>query len=130
MRATTWFSVCVALLICSCAGWQTTALKTVDIAQRSSEALVQSAMPFITASCEAEVAKCEKVLDSECPGYHACAAIRNSVVKSFVLLQIACADAEAAIAIAKDQDVTSAVADVLRLLQELRGQLKEAGILK
>lgn len=122
--------VAAITLLCSCAGWQATAWKTVDGAQKAGESLVQSAMPVINAVCDGELSACEESQDPECPGWRACAAIRRNVVRSFVLEQIACADAEAAIAIGNKEDVAEAVADVLRLLQEIRTQLKQTGVLK
>lgn len=124
-----WLIASFSMLLCGCAGWQNTAWKTVDMSQKASEGIVESALPVINSACKEEAQKCADLEDQDCPGYKACSAIRHQFVKSFIMLQIACADAEAAIAIANEEDALDVVADVLRLLQELRVQLRAMGVL-
>jgi len=130
MKRTKLFLLAVVLALWSCAGWQTTAWHTVDVAQKSSQKLAESAVPVLNSMCDSEVTDCEERADAACPGYKACAAIRNAFVNTYIWTQIACADAEAAILIAEQESAVDAVTDVLRLLKRLREQLREGGVLQ
>lgn len=129
MRKLTSSMVCITLLCASCAGWQNSARVTVDRTQVASEKLMDLAMPALEYLCNKEIAKCEATSDPVCKGYKACKAIRRQLVNKFVLLQYACLDATAAIEIAEQGDALDALADVVRLLSELRAQFKELGII-
>lgn len=132
MRKITLFAVTITLL-CSCAGWQKTSWRTVDLAQKTSEALAKSALVAFNQQCEAEVRECEENVDPECERYWACDNKRLAFYNTFRWIQIACIDTEAALVIAENTgdngDALAAVADIVKLLAKMRQQLREGGVL-
>jgi hypothetical protein len=91
--------------------------------------LRETAFPLITAMCNDEISKCEVSGDPSCPGYHKCKNARAKIAKSFVALQFAILDANAALAIGESDSAYEAVGKVLSLLADIRKHLSESGVM-
>lgn len=125
-----WAVSCLVLAGCSgCATFKDGANNTLNYAHTAGVGLRESVLPVITAVCEAEVGKCEALGDSECPKWQACAAVRRKIAIGFMTLQLAIMDANAAIAVGDETEISKAVDKVISVLIDIRKQLKEVGLL-
>jgi hypothetical protein len=118
-----------AITLFGCAGWQVKTTQMVDKVERSAMALENSSKPLIDSVCKSIIADCTTNADTECKAGWGCVKFRQHIETLFVSLHLACADVQAAVAIGNQTEADKAAASVIKLLNQIRQQLREVGIL-
>ena len=125
-----WILMLCALMLTGCASWQATTKTSLDAASAAAETAHVAVRGHYDAKCEAIARDCAKAKLPACPSLTTCQEERHQPIVALSGIQAACLVGYSAIVIADKGTALAKAAEVVRLVSDLLGALKGAGVLK